>query len=241
MAAVLACGPDAALSHRSAAALHGLRRHGGTRIDVTIPIRSGRAHAGIQIHRSTTLTPEDVTDVNGIPCTTVARTLFDLADVLSRRPHERAFDEAEVLDVFDLWAIQDQLQRNRGRRRAVKKVTALLNEHYVGSTPTRSELEEAFFSMCRKRDLPQPEVDQWILLPDGGPPILADFLFRAQRVVVETDGDKYHSTAQARERDPERDQRLTVHGYVPVRTTWRQTMRRPDPLATRLKRIIDAR
>jgi predicted transcriptional regulator of viral defense system len=104
MAAVLACGPGAALSHRSAGTHLELVNSARARIDVTIPCRSGRAHTGIEIHRSTTLTEADVTSMKGIPCTTVARTLFDMSDVLRRRPLERAFDQAEVMGVFNLLA-----------------------------------------------------------------------------------------------------------------------------------------
>src|SRR5205085_12535471 len=85
MAAVLACGPGAVLSHRTAAALHELRPTQRANIDVTVPSRSRRRHPGIDIHRSTTLTAADITIVNGIPCTTVARTMFDLAEVVNRR------------------------------------------------------------------------------------------------------------------------------------------------------------
>lgn len=237
LAAVLACGPGAALSHRSAAALHELRGSWASRVDVTIPTRSGRRHEGIRIHRSTTLTEADMTTVNGIPCTTVARTLFDLADMISRRALERAFDQADVLDVFDLSAISDQLQRNFSRR-AAKIVTALLNEHYIGSTPTWSELEEAFLALCRRYGLPQPGVNRWITLPDGGPAIRADFLFRKERIVVETDGHRYHNTAQAFERDRDRDQRLTVYGWRPFRTTWRQIMFHAAVVGSRLVALM---
>ena len=238
MAAVLAAGPGAVLSHRSGAALHGLRPHGATRVEVTIPTRVHRSRSGIQIHRSITLAEQDVTIVNGIPCTIVPRTLLDLADVIARRPLERAFDQAEVLEIFDLTAIIDQLNRS-GRRLAAKKVRALLNDHYIGTTLTRSALEEAFLALCRAYGLPQPAVNEWIILGDGGPPILADFVFNRQRVVVETDGGSFHGTAQARERDPERDQRLMACGWRPIRTTWRQVIRHAEALARRLARILD--
>ena len=96
MAAVLACGPGAVLSHRTAAALHALRGTDRANIDVTVSTRSARRRDGIDLHRCTTLSPADVTVVNGIPCTSVARALLDLAAVLPRRPVERAFDQAEI-------------------------------------------------------------------------------------------------------------------------------------------------
>jgi hypothetical protein len=115
MAAVLACGPSAVLSHRSAAALLGLRDWGATKIEVTVP-RSSRRHEGIAVHSSTTLTAQDIAVVNNIPCTSIARTLLDLAEVVTHRQLERAFDQAEIAEVFDLRAIEDVLARNPTRR-----------------------------------------------------------------------------------------------------------------------------
>lgn len=237
MAAVLAAGPGAVLSHRKAAALHGLLSCHRANVEVTVPGRLGRTHPGIDVHRSKTLTGDDCTVVNNIPCTTVARTLLDLADVSDRRRLERAFDQAEVLEVFDLHAIQDQLARN-STRSAACKATAVLEEHYIGSTPAESELEEGFLALCRTFGLPQPEVQQWLSLPDGGPPIRADFLWREQRVVVETDGEKYHGTAQRSRKDARNDQRLTVHGFRPIRTGWRQIFYRPAELDATLRGLL---
>jgi hypothetical protein len=237
MAAVLACGPGAVLSHRNAAALHQLRPTARSKIDVTVPGRSRRRRQGIDIHRSTTLTEADTTVVKGIPCTSAARTMFDLADVVSRRSLERAYDQAEALEVFDLRALEDQLARNPTRP-AAKRVRAVLDEHHIGSTLTRSQLEEAFLAICRRLGLPDPWVNRWIDLGDGEPMIWADFVWHEQRVVVETDGPRFHGTQQARERDPRRDQRAMVAGWRPIRTTWRQVMRRPWELERPLRRFV---
>jgi predicted transcriptional regulator of viral defense system len=226
MAAVLACGAGAVLSHQSAAALHGLRPYGGVKIDVTVPTRSTRKQPGIKVHRSTTLTPADVTVVNNIPCTSAARTMFDLAEVIDRRPLERAFDEAEIIEVFDLRALEDQLRRNPTRPGA-RMVRAVLDEHYIGTTATRSELEEQFLRLVREAGLPQPEVNAWVVLPGGGPAIRGDFVWREERIIVETDGHKTHGTRQAFESDRRRDQRASAARWRPVRTTWRQLERAP--------------
>lgn len=178
MAAVLACGPGAVLSHRSAAALLGLRSGGWTKIEVTVPGRGKRRHAGIAVHRSTTLAPADAVVLDGIPCTTVARTLFDLAEVVPRRQTERTFDEADALEVFDLRAIEDQLARNPTRP-GVRVVRGILKEHYIGSTLTRSEVEEAMLALCRAGGLPAPQVNAWLDLGDGGLMIQPDFMWRA--------------------------------------------------------------
>ncbi len=237
MAAVLSCGPGAVLSHRTAAALHELRRTDRANIDITVPGRSGRNHVGIDVHRSTTLTPADVTRVNGIPCTTVARTLLDLAEVVNRRRLERAFDQAEMMGVLNLRAIEDQLARNASRP-AARKVKEVLEEHYIGSTPTVSELEEAFLAVSRRLGAPDPRVNEWVDLGDGDPPIWADFVWHQQRVIVETDGRKVHGTHQARERDPRRDQRALLAGWRPFRTTWRQIKRRPHELEAMILGLV---
>lgn len=185
MAAVLACGPGAALSHRSAAALHELRRTDRAGIDVTIPCRTHRTVPGVDVHRSTTLTAADVTLVNNIPVTTIARTLLDLGAVVPRRPLERAVDQAEILELLDTRALDDQLERNR-KRPSARNLQRVRDEHAAGSTPTWTELEEAFLSLCRRAGVPKPEVNAWVVLDDGEPAIRPDFVWREQRVVIET-------------------------------------------------------
>ena len=239
LAAALACGRGAVLSHASAAWLHGLRSSAAALIDVTVPTRVTRTHEGVRVHRSTTLTEADVTEVNGIPCTTVARTLFDLAEAVGRRSLERAYDQAEILEVLDVLAVEDQVVRNPTRR-AARLTRELLAEHYPGSTPTESEFEERFLPLVRSAGLPPPQLQQWLTLPDGLAPIRADFMWRAQRLVVETDGAKFHRTWQARVRDSDRDQRLILFNWRPFRVTWTQLARRPAELARRLTAALGA-
>jgi predicted transcriptional regulator of viral defense system len=230
MAAVLVCGPGAALSHRSAAALHELRATDRARIDVTVPGRASREHGGIDVHRSKTLMPEDTTEVNRIACTTVARTQLDLAEAINRRALERAYDQAEILEVFDLGALHEQLARNTGRH-AIPRVRAILDEHHSGATPTWSELEERFLELTRSARVPEPQINAWITPADGEPAIRVDFIWRAQRLVVETDGHRFHRTRRAFEADRRRDQRLTVAGWRIVRVTWRQLIEDPAGVA----------
>ena len=167
----------------------------------------------------------------------MARTLLDLAEVLGRRQLERALDQAEIQQQFDLHAIQDQIDRNRARK-AAGILRALLDDYYVGSTPTWSELEEAMLALVRRARLPHPEVNAWIVLPDGEPAIRCDFVWRAQRVVLETDGHRTHGTRQAFEYDRRRDQRLTRFAWRPVRSTWRQILRRPGELEPTLIALL---
>jgi hypothetical protein len=235
LAAVLSCGVDAVLSHRSAAALHELRPSGGARIDVSVPRRL-RQRPRLRIHQSSTLTPADITIVNAIPCTTVARTLLDLASVLSRRALERACDQAEILQLFDLYPIEDQLRRHP-RRAGAPKLRAILDEHHIGQTPTWSVLEERFLALTRAAGLPDPEVNAFIDPEDGEPAIRVDFAWREQRLAVEADGRATHFTHQAFERDRRRDQRVTAAGWRIVRTTWRQIRVTPAQLQETLRRL----
>jgi predicted transcriptional regulator of viral defense system len=238
MAAVLACGQGAVLSHRSAAALHGLRDWGHTKIEVTVPRRSRRCHDGVKVHCSTTLTAKDVTEVSGIPTTTTPRTLLDLAEVITHRQLERAFDQAEIIEApLDVGAVLDQLARNPTRAGA-KRCRLVLETHYLGKTPTANENEEALLAITRPLGIPDPECNKFLVLDDGGPPIKADFMWRDRRVIIETDGRKWHNTRQRFESDRVRDQRLTAAGWTVIRTTWRQMKYRPHELRPLLLKLL---
>jgi hypothetical protein len=229
MAAVLACGEGAVLSHRSAARLHDLRNYGDRPIEVTIPRRSTLHHSGVVVHASTTLTQADVTLANNIPVTTVARTLFDIAEVLTARQLERAFDQADSMNALYIPAIDDQLARNPTRP-AAKAVRHLLRTHYIGSTPTENEFEDAFLALTRSLKLPDPTPQFYIDPGDGEPPIRADFAWPDRKIAVETDGQRTHGTRHAFEADRRRDQRLIAAGWRVIRTTWRQLTQRPHEL-----------
>jgi predicted transcriptional regulator of viral defense system len=237
MAAVLACGEGAVLSHRSAARLHGLGNYGNHRIEVTVPSRSTRTHSGVAVHRSTTLTESDVTVVNGIPTTTIPRTLFDLGEAITARQLERAFDQADAMQALDLNEITDQLARN-ATRTAAKAVRHLLKTHYIGSTPTENEFEDRFLALTRSLGLPDPTPQFYIDPGDGEPLIRADFAWPDRKIVVETDGRKTHGTRQSFESDRRRDQRLTAAGWTVIRTTWRQLTQRPHELKPVLLKLL---
>jgi hypothetical protein len=221
MAAVLACGPKAALSHRSAAGLWGLRADNRRKSDISLPSPSARAKQAIEVHRSVTLTAHDITTVDGIPCTNVARTLVDLGDVVDRRAVERAVEQAEVLRLFDLREVHHTIQR-AGRRRGPGLLLSVL-DNLGAPALTASELEETFLALCREVALPRPEVNVWMTLPDGTA-VKVDFLWREERLVVETDGHPFHRTRQSRERDTRRDVLLRLAGFEPVRFTGRQVV-----------------
>lgn len=233
-AAVLAYGGAAVLSHRSAAALWNLRSSARTRIDVSLPGRSGRSRPGIDLHKTTTLRAEDVTVGEGIQCTTVARTLLDLADVVGPRELERAAAQAEVLRLLDVRAVEDVLVRAGGRRGTgrLREVCRAAAEPAL----TASELEERFLSLCDRAGLPRPEVNVRLLVPGGQATV--DFLWRAARLVVETDGHAFHGHRRAFERDRHRDQLLMLGGYHVVRCTWRQVVGEPERLAATMRALL---
>jgi Protein of unknown function (DUF559) len=178
-----------------------------------------------------------VTAVNTIPVTTIARTLLDLGDVIDQRQLERAFDQAEIAEGLDVNAINDQLARNPTRRGA-KKARAVLETHYIGQTPTWNDNEELLLSITRSLNLPDPETNQFITLPDGEPALRVDFVWRERKVVVEADSRKWHSSRQRIEIDRRRDQRLTAAGWTVIRTTWRQMKFRPHEVRDTLLKLL---
>lgn len=236
MAAVLACGDGAVLSHRSAAALWDIRPTSRGRIDVTVPARCRRTRPGIDIHRPRTLTAEDCDRARAVPCTSVARTLVDLAEVIDRRQLERAVNRAEILNLLDHRALTSALERVDGRtsRKVLESVLADTDRH---DTLTRSELEERFLALCRAGGLPQPRVNAWIAL-DRGEGLEVDFLWTSRRLIAETDGRAVHTTHGAFENDRRRDQRLAAVGYTVLRFTYEQVTHRPDEVQTTLRRLL---
>ncbi len=236
MAAVLACGDGAVLSHRCAAALHELRLRPRARIDVTAPGSRGKDRRGIGVHSAATLLPRDTITIDNIPTTTLARTLLDVAEDASRREVERALDAAEQRRALDMNAIGDVLARAAGRRGAAL-LTRVLDEHALGCTITRNDLEEAFLRICRSTGQAPDAVNAWIAFPDGGG-AEADFLWRAQRLIVEVDGRDVHTTRRAFEADRRRDQRLATLGYRVIRFTWRQVIHERHDVASILRALL---
>jgi very-short-patch-repair endonuclease len=237
MAAVLACEPGAFLSHRSAAALWGLRMTARRAIDVITPRRTGGRRPGIDLHKTRHLLPRDTTTVRNIPCTTVARTLLDLADVVDRRGLERAVEQSEIRRLLDLTAIDDVLARAAGRRGA-PVLRAIVADHHPEPAPTKNELERRFLELCRSAALPSPRVNSWVTLDGDG--FEVDFSWPDAGLIVEVDGYETHCTRAAFERDRQRDRLLVLAGWRVVRFTWRQLLGRPDEIAAALRRLLAA-
>lgn len=226
-AAVLACGPTAALSHLSAAALWCVRHTDPVVIDVSLASRSRRGRKGIRTHRPRHLTADDVGAHRGVRTTAVPRTLIDCAEVLQPRKIERMLDEAHHLKLLDTAELDRSLERHRHRTGAAR-LRKLLTTHEPGTTRTRSPLEESFLQLIRQTGLPQPLVNEEL------GPYTIDFLWPQERVAVETDGRDSHERAAARERDYRRDAWLNANDYRPLRFTWLQVKHRPDEVLAAL-------
>jgi len=213
-AAVFACGDGAVLSHASAAALHGIWFSMGPLIDVTVCRPSSLSHRGIRLHRRAGFRPADVTVIDGIPVTSLARTLLDLASIYGDTAVERACEQACINQTFDLLAVSKLLGRSKGQR-GIRRLRRILERGDLGLNVPASGLEVRYRQLCRDAGLPAPEINRYLLLGDEYHKV--DFLWRRQRVVIETDGGPYHASGWQRARDERRDDLLTEHGFVHAR------------------------
>ncbi|MEA2295136.1 MAG: hypothetical protein QOE86_2775 [Solirubrobacteraceae bacterium] len=217
MAAVLAGGPGAVASHRSAAALHGFRKHAGLP-EVTVPRTGARRRKGIRLHASTTLTSHNSTRVHGIPVTTPARTLTDLADVLSDNDLARAVSAAERAGLIDRHA----LQRPNGRRNPVRRPHVW----------TRSQFERRFRKAIQDWGLPPAKLNQYIGEYEY------DVVWRDQRVAVELDHPHTHLNPEAFELDPLKAEAAEEAGFAFRRITEKRFATRPLEVRAMLIRLV---
>ena len=226
LAAVKACGPNAVLSHFSAATLYGLVPWDDRYPEVTAPV--SRSHQGIRLHRSSVLEADDVTRRHGIPVTTPARTLVDLAATFEYRALRRTVREAQrrVVTVRQLTRALDRL----GSRRGVTKLTKILA---TGHAPTRSELEDAVLDLILAGGLQHPHVNRPLTI--DGRRVVPDFRWPDQRLVLEADGAAWHDDRLTREDDAERQALLEASGERVVRVTWAQAIGRRTQTLERLR------
>ncbi len=234
LAAVLAAGEGAVGSHQVAGAIWEILRWNGVP-HVTVP-RKLPQRPGLVIHRCR-LATDEMTTRDGLPVTTVARTLLDLAAVLPRHRLERALREAEYRRYADSPSLSELLKRHRGGR-GTATLRAILTHHRLGESITRSELEDRFLSLVAESNLPLPAVNMPVQI--GGRWIEVDCAWLARRVIVELDGHAAHSTRRAFEDDRERDRLLQVAGWRVVRVTWRQLHERPSGVVADLRALLRA-
>jgi hypothetical protein len=232
MAAVLAGGPGAVLSHRAAAAHWEIRPSDARDLEVTTA-RRRRSRPGLCFYRSY-LPLDEVTTQGGIPVTTVPRTLFDLAAVVPSGHLNRAVNEAEIRLLWDPLSLDDLLARHP-RRPGAAVVRAVLET--PGTCITRSELEDLFIGFLDGEGLPRPATNVPMQL--SGAWIEADCVWPEQRLIVELDGHATHATRSAFENDRARDRALVAAGWRVMRITWRQLQDHPEALSRDLRASVE--
>jgi very-short-patch-repair endonuclease len=227
-AAVLACGPDAALSHGSAMTLWGFWKRWDAPFEVTTA--RDRRPKGIRVHRSRILAPRDTTRHHGIRASSPARTILDMAARLGDDQLRRTVKNALASLYLGQDALIDVVARHPGHLGA-SKLRPLLDDH----DDTRSRFEDGFPAFCRRFGLPKPVMNARL----GR--YTVDAFFPNERLIVELDSWHYHSSREAFEDDRERDAYFLAADLATVRITWRRIEQRPREEAERLHAILARR
>jgi len=227
MAATLACGPKAALSHGSAVALWGFGKEPGTLIQVSVPATTRRRHPGIRVHRRAGLRMDELTRHEGIPVTNPIRTLIDEATHLRPMHLEREVNEADKLDRVDPETLREALGHYRGQP-GVAALRDVLDRRTFRFSD--SDLELHFRPLARAAGLPEPETKVWV---NG---FEVDFHWPELGIVVEADGLQYHRTPSQQGRGLLRDQAHVASGLLPLRFSHEQIRYEPDYVRHTLRR-----
>ena len=194
----------------------------------------GRSTQGIRAHRAV-LQPDEITVVDGIPVTTVARTIFDLAAVVSRHETERAVEEAEARRLSDHTPLAALVARYPGRR-GTATLKDIMGAEQRSAGITRSELEDRFLRFLAERGLPPPPPNAWLHLGEHW--IEGDCVWAEHRLVVELDSWRHHNSKGAFRRDRARDRGLKVAEWEPIRVTAWDLEEDPDRLAAQLAALL---
>ena len=231
MAAVLACGPGAVASHRTAAALLGLLPSPSGNLEVTMHRAGARSRPGITVRVTRSFHPADVGACKRIPSTSPARTLVDLASVLERRRLRRALERAVELRILDGRDMDAALGRANGRG-GTGVLRELLANLRGEPAPVKNELERLFLELVRDAGFLLPVVNAYV------GPYEVDFHWPAARLIVETDGRETHDTPHQFEEDRRRDLELALAGWRVVRISWRQVTREPEAVVGLLRSLL---
>jgi hypothetical protein len=232
MAAVLAAGPEAVLSHRSAGRVWGVVRWSGA-VEVTRP-RKFRGREGISCHRST-LREDEWVVVDGLPVTSPFRTLIDLAAVLDRQALSAVINEIEVRQLTDAVPLEDLMDRHAGRR-GIANVAAVLRERRPSGV-ARNELEQSFVRLVEAGGLPLPRLNADLHV--RGRFFEIDALWETQRLAVELDGRAVHGAVASFESDRKRDRLLLSEDWRTMRVTWRQLRDEPEAVLADLRAALE--
>jgi very-short-patch-repair endonuclease len=228
MAAVLSCGGAAALSHESAGALCGIREDAGGEIHVSVPAHVNRRREGLVVHRRARLTANDVNRHRGIPVTSPALTIIDLATRVPRDEVEAAINEADKRGLIDPETLRVALVELGGQRGA-RVVRDILDRHTFRLTD--SQLERRFLPIAQRAGLATPETRRYV---NG---FKVDFFWPELGLVVETDGLRYHRTPAQQARDRLRDQTHAAAGLASLRFTHAQVRFEPRHVEATLRRV----
>jgi very-short-patch-repair endonuclease len=237
MIAVLQAGRGAAASHRCAAVLHVLDGVRMAAVEVTITRRTTlRLPAGVVLHRSTDLEPRDIVEIDGIPTTSITRTLVDIANRISLADLECAYEDGVRRHATSFDAVESLVDRvARPGRPGVRGARVLLRIAVRDGKRNGSELETRFFQLIRALGLPLPVRQRQVCRPDGRF-AYADYAYEAQRVLFELQGYDGHTKRIDHRRDTERNNMLNLRGYRVYEFTWHHVMREPE----RVKEVVIA-
>jgi hypothetical protein len=230
---VYACGKEAVASHHAAAWMWEVRRLGAGRFHVTVPVRR-KAPPGIELHCVRNLHEEDRASVEGIPVTSLARTLVDEGSLLSVTELRRTFEEADRRGLLDANAVQRACERGRGRK-GVANARVALRDYEPDPPKVRSDLENDFRDFCRANDIPMPSFNVWV----HGQEVDAAWLDAG--VVAELDSWEYHRTRAAFERDRERAAELEAARIPRIPVTSRRIERDGEALREQLLTLLGRR
>jgi hypothetical protein len=236
MAAVLAGGDGAALSHASAAAHLGLRASSAALVDVMVPRSGERDRDGIRFHRPKVYAPEDRVVIDGIPCTTVHRTLVDLGAVLKLHQLERAVEQAELLQLLDIKGIADVLARI-DRPRGVRNLRRCLGAERLDASLTESRGERRFLLLCVDAGLPRPVLQHPVEHAPGRWHDV-DFAWPDRRLAIEVDGAEVHGTRAAARRDRRLDREIRDAGWRVERFMGDDVVDTPEVVLSALRRLL---
>ena len=232
MAAVLAAGPGAFLSHLSAAKLRNLTEWSTATIHVIAPRRC--RIPGVSVHRCS-IAPDEVEICDGIPTTGLARTLFDCAGILGAHRLEKLLQEAEFRRLSDTLSLDDLVRRYPGHR-GVSRARSVLERGRFGASITKEEMELRFAKFLDDHGLPAPVLNG--IVSAGESSFEVDCHWPDSMLIVELDSRSAHLTGYAFENDRARDRALGVAGWTVIRITWRQLHDQPEGLAADLRTLL---
>lgn len=231
-------GPSSVVSHEAAAALHGLATFRPGPVVLSVAHGDHHRRRPFKVRQCTDLRPEDIGCTEGLPVTSPARTLFDLAATCRRHRLERALDEAHVdgtCRIEEVAAVFHALQR-RGKR-GMRMLRSLLARRGPGFVPPESVLERRLLRVLRDGGLPEP-CSQFRLpwRPASGERV--DFAYPAAKVLIEADGRRWHSRMTQMATDRARDREVLNQGWRPYRFVWEDITERPDDVCGTLRAAL---